>query len=302
MPAEVSSAALLELPRFRAPQHELSREIASNYFALQFVRKNFANSIFHSPGPIAGGRVPRHAVVTLHDCIYRTFPKYLGRFLIRRSYVRATERFAKNASLVLTDSVFSKRELVEKVGVNPDRLEILYPWVGNEFLEPIAVENIVDLRLRLNLPNRFWLYVGGYDYRKNVEFLLEAYGKARKKGSMPALVLAGNVPTHNTRTTCDVVGTIKRLGLKPDEIVMPGFIDVDQLPLLYKAASLLIYPSLMEGFGLPPAEAMAAGTPVLSANTSSLPEVVRNPISLFDPTETDQLAEKLMAADRKSVV
>ncbi len=152
---------------------------------------------------------------------------------------------------------------------------MLYPWVSNDIIAPVAPELVAQFRERYALPDRFWLYLGGYDIRKNVEFLLEAYAEATRVKALPPLLLAGNIPTQRAPAACDVIGTLKRLQLNETQIHRPGLIAADDLPVLYQAASLLIYPSLMEGFGLPPAEAMAAGTPVLASNASSLPEVVR---------------------------
>lgn len=296
VPAGLSRDNIAFLSKAVTVRHDLLNHIVWSNRLFRFVRSEFPEAVFHSPGPIASRRIPHRAVVTIHDCIYRSFPSYLGRFLIRRAYMRATERFAAKASLVLTDSVFSRDQLISKLRIEPDRIEVLYPWVGNEFLAPISHEDVAALRTRLKLPNRFWLYLGGYDYRKNIELLLEAYAKTANARSIPPLVLAGTVPSRRSRVTCDVLGTLKRLQLSDTQIRLPGLIDVDDLPALYKAASLLIYPSLMEGFGLPPAEAMAVGTPVLVSNSSSLPEVVQKPECLFDPTNKAELTDRLLAA------
>ena len=151
-------------------------------------------------------------------------------------------------------------------------------------------------RQRLGLPQKFWLYLGGYDYRKNVEFLLGAYAKAAAARSVPPLVLAGSIPSYRSRFACDVFGTLKRLHLNEKQIRLPGLIPIDELPVVYKSASLLIYPSLMEGFGYPPVEAMAVGTPILASNVSSLPEVVQKMECLFDPKDENSLVEKLLVA------
>jgi glycosyltransferase involved in cell wall biosynthesis len=298
IPDEAKNASLLRLPRLLAPKHQLLRQAFYNNQLLCFVRKQFPNSVFHSPGPIAGRPSPLRTVVTIHDCIYRSFPNYLGRFVLRRLYLLATERFARRARLVLTSSNFSKSELVEKVRIAPDKIEILYPWVGNEFLNRISQDRILDIRRRYSLPERFWLYIGGYDYRKNVETLVRAYAKIASNKLLPPLVLAGAVPRTASRVRCDILGTLRSVSLSDRQVILPGVIASSDLPALYKAADLLIYPSLMEGFGLPPAEAMAVDTPVLSSNSSSLPEVVQNPNCLFNPRNEEDLAARLDEAAR----
>jgi len=294
----IITSRFVQLPRRPLPNHDLLKQIVLGGQLLRFVAREFPNAIFHSPGPTAGRVRPPRCVVTIHDCIYRSFPYYLGRFAVRRMYMTATERFARQASMVLTDSNFSKAELINRLGFEPDKIEILYPWVGNDFLGPLSQEEVIEARRRYSLPERFWLYLGGYDYRKNVEFLLRAYAQIINDASVPPLVLAGEIPMQHTRVTCNVMGTLRNLGFNEDQVRLPGRIDSEDMPAVYKAASLLIYPSLMEGFGLPPAEAMALGTPILSSNVSSLPEVVQNSDCLFDPRDVQSLAEKLVHASK----
>ena len=263
---------------------------------LRLVAHEFPDAVFHSPGPIVGLTRPAKTIVTLHDCLYRHFSNYHGRFHLRRLLMEATERFARSASLVLTDSEYSRRDLIAKANIPEGKIEVLYPWVGNEFLQPSDSDEATRVRLSLGLPNQFWLYLGGFDYRKNIEFMLAAYAEAAKKRELPPLVLAGRIPDQENPATCDVRGALRRLGLAKEQVILPGAVLAGDLPGLYRAASLLIFPSLMEGFGLPPAEATAVGTPVLSSSAGSLPEVINNPDSLFDPTDAAQLKEKLRRA------
>ncbi len=295
-PAELGEEQFCAMPPFRAPRNELLTHALASFRLLQFVREKFPGAVFHSPGPITGLISPAKMVVTLHDCLYRHFRSYDGRFFIRKFLSRAAERFAGKAHLVLTDSEFSRDDLIKKAGISPKIIEVLYPWVGPEFLVPMRREKVAELRARLQLPERFWLYLGGYDHRKNVEFLLDAYARASGQKILPTLVLAGKLPTTKHEATCDVVGALTRNRLTTDRVIQAGAIPAADLADLYRAASLLVFPSLGEGFGLPPAEAMAVGCPVLISKRTSLPEVVRNPGSLFDPTSASDLIEKLLAA------
>ncbi|MEP6820926.1 MAG: glycosyltransferase family 1 protein [Chthoniobacterales bacterium] len=292
-PDEIPAENFRILPRFRVPRQSSFRQIVVSERLLRFVRREFPGAVFHSPGPILGLVKPKTTVVTLHDCLYRHFSNYDGRLKNRRLLLQATERFAARATLVLTDSEFSRRDLISNADIPRTKISVLYPWVGNEFLQPIDPEAVASLRVRYGLPDRFWLYLGGYDYRKNVEFLLRAYAAGAGNGKFPPLVLAGNIPSEKNRAHCDVSGALQRTKVP---VFLPGAIPATDLPVLYRAASLLIFPSLMEGFGLPPAEALAVGTPVLSANNSSLPEVVRKQECLFDATELESLVVKLTAA------
>lgn len=260
------------------------------------VRSAFPGAIFHSPSAFWAFRQPPRSTVTMHDCIYRSFPRYLGRSVARRLLAEATERWAARAERVLTDSEFSRRDLLERTGIPAEKLVVLYAWVDQaSFAEP-AVEVLEELRRRLRLPARFWLYVGGYDYRKNVELLLRAYAAHRRRhADAPPLVLAGRIPAASP-VMCDVRAELAAAGLGEEAVILPGLIEHADLPRLYRLAALFVYPSLMEGFGLPPAEAMAVGTPVLAADASSLPEVVRSAHCRFDPRDQSALEEKLALA------
>ena len=295
VPLDLPRHRFISLPKALTPKHDLLAHIFWSERLLRFVSREFPNAIFHSPGPISGTRMPQRTIVTIHDCIYRTFPGYTGRFFLRRLLLWSTERFAARSSLILTDSEFSKQELITHARLPALKIEILYPWVGSEYLREISDADVDLLKQKMNLPQRFWLYVGGYDYRKNVEFLLRAYAKANKMRTLPRLVLAGRIPPRAT-ALCDVHGTLRETDLPNDQILLPGPISDFDLPVLYRAASLFIFPSLMEGFGLPPAEAIAVGTPVLVSNRSSLPEVVPRQSCWFDPTDLESLTAKLNAA------
>ncbi len=295
-PPTVAPENFLNLSPFRAPRQPSLYYVVAAHRLLRLARDNFPAAVFHSTGPIVGLLRPPITVVTLHDCIYRHFSNYAGRFGTRQLLMYSAERFGAKASLVLTDSEFSRRDLSSRTRVDERKIEVLYPWVGNEFLEPIDPIAVDSLAQRYGLPKRFWLYLGGFDYRKNVEFLLRAYAVGASRAKFPPLVLAGSIPGEKKPTHCDVAGALRQTGLGPEQILLPGTISSADLPVLYRAAALLIYPSLMEGFGLPPAEAMAVGTPVLVADNSSLPEVVRQPHCLFAATAAESLIAKLLLA------
>ncbi|MBS0659700.1 MAG: glycosyltransferase family 4 protein [Verrucomicrobia bacterium] len=294
--------ALLRAEEFEAIPEFVphSHELVSHPWRMQQVcrqARRRAGAVFHSPSPFwSCGRLPERRVVTLHDCIYRHFPRYLGRFVVRRLLVEATERWAARADIVLTDSHFSARDLVERASLPKDRIEVVYPWVDQASFEPPGPDAIPELRKRYGLPERFWLYLGGYDYRKNLGVLLEAHTALTKSHpNVPPLVLAGRLPGPETSPVyCDIAGLLRRAA--PDSVLCPGLIAHADLPNLYRAADLLVYPSLMEGFGLPPAEAMAVGTPVLVGNNSSLPEVVQKPDCRFDAENVAGLTDLLRAA------
>ncbi|MGI8438579.1 MAG: glycosyltransferase family 4 protein [Chthoniobacterales bacterium] len=295
---EIPERNIVRLPLGRAPRNSLLRDLYWAHRVLRFAARLDSETIFHSPSPIAGfARAPRTAV-TIHDCLYRTFTRYYGRSGVRKLVLLASERYAARSELVFTQSEFSKADLISRTAIAAEKIRILPPWVDERFFAESTAEEVARLRSQLHLPQRFWLYLGGFDYRKNVEFLLRAYAQAKRTKTVPTLVLAGAIPPTLNRAHCDIIGTLAREKLGSDAVLMPGPISAADLPNLYRAASLLIYPSLMEGFGLPPAEAMAVNTPVLVADNSSLPEVVPAEECRFDATNLDDLVSKLrLAAD-----
>jgi glycosyltransferase involved in cell wall biosynthesis len=276
--------------------HPLPRQVILSRRLVSMAIKHFPGAIFHSPGPFWSIGRPARTVITLHDCIYRHFPLYEGRFWVRRWLNRAAERYAASASAVLTVSQFSAKDLTRTTGIPASKIRVIYNWLGPEY-EAVDRMGPGPARIRdaFGLPERFWLYVGGYDYRKNVDRLIEAYAAASGLTSCPPLVLAGQIPSSTKPPYSDVMAKIQATGLA-SRIRTVGSIDESHLPSLYAAAELFVYPSLYEGFGLPAAEAIAAGTPVLVSDSTSLMEVVPRLECRFDPRSIAAIAQKLTAA------
>lgn len=183
---------------------------------------------------------------THHDCINRHYPVYTGRRFIRRWAVGRSEKFLKRARVVLTQSEHAAADIQHLLGVPGDRLKVIPAWLPPEYSLQVARAAANGVRRKYDLPEHYWLYVGGYDVRKNVEFLIRAYAAARKTTPCPPLVLAGKIPGHTAPTLCDVHGSLRDAGLSRDEVITPGFIDDADLPGLYGGAGLFLYPSLLE--------------------------------------------------------
>lgn len=267
-------------------ERSLGKDIYWNNRLAGVARRRFPKAIYHSAAETWSWSKPQRMVVTLHDCIYRHFPRLLGG-RVRKWWWMSTERYARRANLVLTDSEASRMDLIKFCGIQPERCRIVYPWIDSRFSPAMAKRDSDSVRARYALPASFVLYVGGYNVNKNVEFLIDAYSRARGlDSSIPPLVLAGGIPTDLALAVCDVHGAIRRAGLDSHEVIFPGFIDEADLPGLYASSSLFVFPSLYEGFGYTPAEAVAVGTPVLAADATSLKEVIpwsENRFPLDDP-------------------
>lgn len=273
--------------------------IASDIQLSLFLRRHYPESLFHATNSFWSPFRPKHMIITMHDVIPRRFPRYFGRTPLRKFMQTLHERFATSSDLVLAVSHCTARDLTELAGIPEKKISVLHNWVGEEFtnMEKNTSESrILEMRERLGLPDSYWLYIGGYDYRKNIEFLIRAYAKAREEAILPPLVLAGTIPTDLSKPYCDVLGALRDAGLSSQEVLMPGRIEEVDLPFIYAGASLVIYPSLYEGFGYPAIEAMAVGTPLLVSDRSSLPELTKKFACLFDPQNLNELKEKMLMA------
>ena len=209
-------------------------------------------------------------VVTVHDLIPLLLPAYRTSWQVR-VYGRLVARATRRAHLVLTDSHASARDIVRHLGVPRERLRVIY-LAADKTYRPTPPEERVEVLRRLSLPDEYLLYLGGYDSRKNVILLLEAYARARDRLRAIPLVLAGHLPKTDSAFAPDPRPAIVRLGLG-GLVHLPGWVDEADKPALYSAALAFCFPSAYEGFGLPVLEAVSCGTPAIVAAGSSLEEV-----------------------------
>lgn len=233
-------------------------------------------------------RGPR-LVVTIHDLIPYVLPQTCSRTFLRRA-LQEIPRAVNEADAVITVSQNSKRDLQTLLEVPESRITVI-PEAPEEHFVPLD-RDICRMRVsrRYGLQGPFILNVGGFSRRKNLPRLVEAFAVLCRAASLPhRLVLVGR-PGGGSYTRCQEVADRLKVA---DRVVFPGFVAPEDLPSLYNAADLFVFPSLYEGFGLPPLEAMACGVPVIAANTSSLPEVVGEAARLVDPLFPEALAEAM---------
>lgn len=206
------------------------------------------------------------SVVTIYDLSFMRYPEKLPKS--RQFYLTAiTRRAAQKAARVITISESGKSEISELLQINPDIIDVAYPGVGPEY-KPENDELVQAFRKSENLPEKFILHVGTIEPRKNLEVLIRAYSRLPQRHDVK-LVLAGG----KGWSTDPIFRLINDLHLE-DNVILPGYIEGNMLPMWYNAALITVYPSVYEGFGMPPAESMACGTPVVVSNATSLPEVV----------------------------
>ncbi len=232
-------------------------------------------------------------VVTIHDLIPMVLPEYRGGVLVRL-YTSLVAAAALQARLILADSEWSKRDILRKLGVPDERVRVVYLAPAPHFQPAQSWQQLVDIKQKYNLPENFVLYLGGYDVRKNVKALLYAYTwVSNTLGDQFPLVLGGRLPQRDTSFFPDPLHTARELGIE-EFIVTPGWIDEADRPLVYSAATVFVYPSYYEGFGLPVLEAMACGTPVVTTNAASIPELAGAAAFQLDPTDTKHMAAPII--------
>jgi len=237
--------------------------------------------------PVAGGA--RCMVATVHDVIFRRHPGLVDERLA--GYLdRWTAVSLDSASLVITVSEFSKREICELYGADGSKVRVIYNGLDPRFARGATDEAVRSVKPKLGLTGSYVLYVGALEEKKNIRRLLAAWGafSVRKSGKSMQLVLAGGKGGKDF----DAKSEVERAGVGAST-VLAGHIPDNDLPALMCGAAAFIYPSLYEGFGLPVIEAMACGTPVVTSKTSSLGEVAGDAARLVDPESVEEMAVAL---------
>jgi glycosyltransferase involved in cell wall biosynthesis len=225
-------------------------------------------------------------IVTVHDLSYIVHPE-CALPSVARYLNGAVPRGVRRANALLADSIATKRDLEQFMQVDPQRVTVVYPGVRPEFrpMTPSETEPFVQT---MGLPERFLLFVSTIEPRKNLPRLLEAYAQVRERiGNLP-LVIAGRKGWMYD----EFFQAIGRLGLTT-HVQLLDYVDDKALPSLYNRAWAFVYPSIYEGFGFPALEALACGTPVLTADNSSLPEVVGDLAVLVRAEDVSSIAAGL---------
>ncbi|MGC8874335.1 MAG: glycosyltransferase family 4 protein [Chloroflexia bacterium] len=243
-------------------------------------------NLLHATMNVAPWWTPCAVVVTIHDLAYLRYPAVhpLG----RRLYLAALTRLSvQRARAIVAVSRFTRQEILHFFRIPAHRVRVIYEGYDPAF-RPLPAAETEAFRKQRNLPRRFFLYVGNLEPRKNLPTLVRAFARIAPHTDA-FLVLAG----PRGWGYGGLFQLIQELGLGR-RVVLPGFVPAEELPLWYNAASALVYPSRYEGFGLPPLEAMACGTPVVVSSASSLPEVVGDAGLQVEPEDVDALSEALM--------
>ena len=270
----------------RIPQRSRVGRFVWEQAMLPILLRRLAIDLLHSPHhhtPLATGR---RRVVTFHDTTFLLMPERYP--LARRLYMAGTTRVsARIADAIITPSETVRDDVIERLGVSSERIITIPEAAGQQYTPIDDEEALGRVRWRHKLPNRFILSVGSLEPGKNRTRLIQAYARLDVGIECP-LVVAGQ-PAWRYE---DEFALVKQLGLD-EQVRFLGYVPADEMPALYNAATLLAFPSLYEGFGLPVLEAMACGTPVLTSKGSAPAEVAEDAALLVDPFSVDDLEEAL---------
>ncbi len=290
--AKISSWIGVDNPRFhfqiiRTP----SRKYASwNQIYFPFHRKKLQHlDLLHSPVTPLPLLLPKglKTIATLHDLSWKFFPENFRpegviwwKFVWPKSLKRSTH--------IVVDSESTKQDILKFYRLPDKKITIIYPYVSFPALEP-SLGKLTAVKSKYNLPERYILYVGALRKNKNLNSLLEAFQILKKeKKIFQKLVLVGPKEFGNK----EILSKIRELNLR-NEVIFTGLVSNEDLPLIYKRADVFVFPSLYEGFGYPPLEAMACNVPVVVSKTSSLPEIVADAGLYFDPLDRREIADKI---------
>lgn len=236
---------------------------------------------FHLPPGVKGKKV-----VFVHDMAFKEFPETV-RWKTKYMLQLNMGYTIRHADKIIAVSEFTKSEIQKYYDVSADRIEVVYNAVDTQcFHTDYTSSQVQQARQRYGIPPRYFLYLGTLEPRKNIENMLRAYHALQARGGdIPKFVIAGSKGWLYE----SIFQLTQQLGLE-DSVIFTGYVQQQDAPLLMKGALAFLFVSLYEGFGMPPLEAMACGTPVIASNTAALPEATGGRVTLVDPYSVENIA------------
>ncbi len=226
-------------------------------------------------------------IVTIHD-LFPLLDKKNHRLISYIAHKLLMRTILNKADLIIAVSENTKRDIINLFGIAKDKIRVVYESVDEDYKMIKNKKLLLNIKKKYNLPDKFILHVGTIEPRKNIPMLLRSFKEIKEEYPGYKLVFVGKFGWKYGA----VFNTIKALNIEGN-VMFLGYINREDIPLIYNLAKVLVYPSLYEGFGLPPLEAMKCGTPVITSNTSSLPEVVGDAAIKVDPTNYYELTNSI---------
>ena len=267
----------------------LLKQMARKIMLLKSGPGNSTYDIYWEPNIVPLTQLIKKAettIATIHDFSCYHYPEWHPRERIdffRENFWKGIEK----TDLVITGSEYTRQEISEVIGIPWEKIRVIHHGIDHDVFKKYPKEKLLQFAREKGLPERFILFVGTLEPRKNLERLVKAYNDL--PGELKdeyRLVIAGG-KGWNDHELLKVLRCIK------DHVVLTGYLPDHELPLIYNLASAFIYPSLYEGFGLPPVEAMGCGCPVIVSNVTSIPEVCGDAALYFDPEDVESIRENL---------
>ena len=255
-------------------------------YSLLFGRKHQITQFFHFDIPPG---VHGKAVTFIYDMVYKAFPETIRRETLD-TLDHNLSRACDKADHIITISEFSKSEIIKYMNVSENKISVMPCGVDHAKYHPNYSQSVIEkVKKKYGIHQDYILYLGTLEPRKNITRLIEAYAKLKEECvNCPKLVLAGKKGWLYD----EIFEKVKLFHLSED-IIFTDYVEANDVPLLLSGATMFVFPSIYEGFGLPPLEAMACGTPVISSNAASLPEVIGDAGLLVDPYSLEELKEAM---------
>ncbi|HEY5562000.1 MAG TPA: glycosyltransferase family 1 protein [Clostridiaceae bacterium] len=274
--------------------NEITKNIDNNFWDevnMPNILKNKEIDLYHVPQNGIGLPKEKNCsfVITLHDVIPFKMPETVGEKYLK-IFLEEVPKIIPLCDGIITVSNFSKNDIAETFNYPKEKIHVTY-LASEDIYHPLNKEKCKSfIKENYSIAPNFLLYIGGFSPRKNILGLIEAFSKVNQTFDKELkLVIVGKLGK-----SYDIYKErAEKLGVA-DSVIFTGFIPITDLPYFYNACEIFVYPSFYEGFGLPPIEAMACGTPVITSSITSIPEVVENAAILIDPHDINALSESII--------
>lgn len=233
-------------------------------------------------------KVPGKTITAIHDLTYILCPDSM-KAKRRKRLENDMKKTVNRADYIITVSECSKRDIIKYLKVDESKIQVIYNGVDEVYKKMLNHEIIDEIKKKYNIDGKYLLYLGTLEPRKNIETIIKAYNLFNKcNNENIKLVLAGKKGWLYD----DIFKLIKEFKIE-DKVIFTDYVDDDDKPALYQGAEIFLFPSLYEGFGIPVVEAMASGTPVITSNSSSLPEVAGEAAIITDPMDYKEISRSI---------
>lgn len=244
--------------------------------------------VYHFVNYVVPPYVKGKKINTVYDMVYKTFPETMDPENYKK-LDKGLRESCNRSDAIVTISENSKKEIASFLNIPDSKIHIISPGVDTSVYRPMQPSEYINVISKYNLPNKYLLYLGTIEPRKNIAAIIRAYHSFVSMGATDyKLVIAGKKGWMFEQ----IFSLVKELNIE-DKVIFPGYVQEEDKPYIYAGAAAFLFPSLYEGFGMPPLEAMACGVPVITSDTSSLPEVVGDAGILVQPTDVDGISKAI---------